>query len=1649
MADTSLFPFRTPPRDAPLRITPVFMQPAPQQPEQLTLRATDGEVGPLRVKADPGVELICPGETTGKSECRIAALADQAAAVISVTVTAPLLATDAVRIRIWWGTRFALVMVAAVDPTQRVLASSGRYSGVAHLISEGTVVRADGGLVAPARSTALAIDATLTANAQGFVIDAQDPSRLFQASGRWTGQLFNTGGSAAFPRVRVLDERIASGTDVEVLQQQNVRWQDNNAGTLTLEVENVFVGISDVARSPRALWRVVLNRVGSPLADAGTPTIPADVAPRLSAARSSTPTPWEAALGTAVPALTTSGLAAQTAAIAAMARANLPDGGPIPLEACGRSRSETDLLAQRVFFDSFSGSGGTRTYRFASTVAQPAAFETRLQGAEVPFQFPFDGPLFQSLVTASFDLFLLPLGVANHEITLRLFDPLSSDPQNRQAVFARGIPCDLNFPGGSYTATRPSSVGGGTISVPLASYASLGDVYCTRMRNETGCEVQTLTTAERYGFTFEAAFAFESTAGGQYTGTARPTVNVLKVCRLPRTPAVCGEAISCAEPTGTTASTYVSSRLGPTLQPVTRDPTCLAGPNALGLEFDENLNLPTGAAQRATSAAMARACMADWADLKGASIPAGAAQYGTTLQVLFDASNRCLDGPRFLMAAGASATAPEWTSTNPLERRRQVHLHRLLQRWAQVTTFLARDAAQRDGMADVFRGVAGAPPDSVGTLTQLRGNWNLFFHPRFAEAIEALPADVLRNPDARRLIPGAPAALLTDEQNVPLAVSVLEGLEAQVELAQLIIERAHRQNQQVAVGPVLQSMAVIPLLRAQARAMVAKAESSPGGQVTWRSRFDLADAQLFAKVAQLGASVRRLQRGENPLGIEEADVPLYFLGNEMSASSRFSAVSDYLLGVPGNQTAWAPSLVNQATQSLIAAQTAWLGQQDRQLQVSLSTTSQADRERAVKEEAGTAVLSLCGNIPGLQPETVLDNAATINAQTCFIKRELPECRPNESDYLKLIKKDDIEYQLCLIGKARNVVGPSVGLRDPLFDFFSRGCTASSYQPTGCTTGTTGACFTCTIEGIARVAPMTPTSVSALVVDPDNDVKRALFNARSECQVRFPLASRSPPSLSDLRRTALESPACYRGSLGEASLALQSLSRQVEIARAVVNERGEAYDIAMRSCIILQQNNAKVQAATVAQDALVGSIKGLALAASASAHAVGAVKDCGLAVSGDWNGASTLIGCSTAPIEAALAVASEAFTLVAEETDRQFNNVKAQMEDDAEERICVNDASIELVGVKSATLALQAAVVDMKAGLERLNTQKQLVADALEAGRAKLARVQGQSTPVPEFDYWVASDIARFQSKMKLARRVTYLAVRAVEYETQASLVSRTAVLRAGTPQELADVIDDLWRNVGTRSVGSSRPSDLKVVISLKRSLLQIGTQVGRATTQGLSDTQRFQLLLTSPRYAVFDEQNRYTGQRIPFSLMPLGIIGDPQGIPLLSAANSCAERVWNVNASILGANLLQGQDMPTFTLMELQKSNTFSSQRCGSGPRGLQTASVRPSVNLFREPELAVSVSTPQGGTPEQALFTRARIQAYFNVSRADFERDSYANGQTAELAARGLYGDYALFFPAEVLSVWNSTMSTRSDGLKLDQVDDVLLRLDYVSVAR
>jgi hypothetical protein len=95
----------------------------------------------------------------------------------------------------------------------------------------------------------------------------------------------------------------------------------------------------------------------------------------------------------------------------------------------------------------------------------------------------------------------------------------------------------------------------------------------------------------------------------------------------------------------------------------------------------------------------------------------------------------------------------------------------------------------------------------------------------------------------------------------------------------------------------------------------------------------------------------------------------------------------------------------------------------------------------------------------------------------------------------------------------------------------------------------------------------------------------------------------------------------------------------------------------------------------------------------------------------------------------------------------------------------------------------------------------------------------------------------------------------------------------------------------------------------------------------------------------------------------------------------------------------------------------------------MQPGVIHTSADLF-QPGAAVDLS-------DANQFTASLLYPWFNIPRTQFYSTTYQQGSSEELAGRGLYGDYVLLFPKQVLD----------DGFALDKVEDVLLRLDYLSV--
>ncbi|CAN0587450.1 unnamed protein product, partial [Laminaria digitata] len=151
----------------------------------------------------------------------------------------------------------------------------------------------------------------------------------------------------------------------------------------------------------------------------------------------------------------------------------------------------------------------------------------------------------------------------------------------------------------------------------------------------------------------------------------------------------------------------------------------------------------------------------------------------------------CVDARRSLNAAGAMASAVTRAEISPEQRARVAALmHRLLQQWFQVFSFIADEALQREALGAIARDHVGAVPtdEVVDTLTN---GWDVLMFPHFATALANLPADVLAEPDYRTRYLGVPRAQLGfdahDEQAVGLAANIVEAARRELGMAERLV----------------------------------------------------------------------------------------------------------------------------------------------------------------------------------------------------------------------------------------------------------------------------------------------------------------------------------------------------------------------------------------------------------------------------------------------------------------------------------------------------------------------------------------------------------------------------------------------------------------------------------------------------------------------------------------------------------------------------------------------------------------------------------------------------------------------------------------------------------------------------------------------
>lgn len=299
-------------------------------------------------------------------------------------------------------------------------------------------------------------------------------------------------------------------------------------------------------------------------------------------------------------------------------------------------------------------------------------------------------------------------------------------------------------------------------------------------------------------------------------------------------------------------------------------------------------------------------------------------------------------------------------------------------------------------------------------------------------------------------------------------------------------------------------------------------------------------------------------------------------------------------------------------------------------------------------------------------------------------------------------------------------------------------------------------------------------------------------------------------------------------------------------------------------------------------------------------------------------------------------------------------------------------------------------------------------------RIALTRELTQPSIPIAFHYWLDEKIATYQRQFATARRYSYLALRAVEYDKQESYVAtvagkpvRAAVIGAAHPAVLSAQLDLMLAQTATRRINGQLPSLQHVTFDLGAKFF--GLSIGSPLLG-----HQFAAHLRP----VYDTAGHYMGEGFRFSFVPRA---DE------APADRCAERIWRVAVGGVGFPT----NDPSNMRLKLFKRSSFASHQCGTDE--LRTATWRPEANLLAGAGEPASYEPGPAYTAADVGFERLDVAGALDAFR---ESDTAYNGSSTELSLQGLYGDYVLLLPQIALD----------HGLVANALTDLNLRFDFLS---
>jgi len=346
--------------------------------------------------------------------------------------------------------------------------------------------------------------------------------------------------------------------------------------------------------------------------------------------------------------------------------------------------------------------------------------------------------------------------------------------------------------------------------------------------------------------------------------------------------------------------------------------------------------------------------------------------------------------------------------------------------------------------------------------------------------------------------------------------------------------------------------------------------------------------------------------------------------------------------------------------------------------------------------------------------------------------------------------------------------------------------------------------------------------------------------------------------------------------------------------------------------------------------------------------------------------------------------------------------------------CYHDADNEKYQIDNARDQVLLAKQELENTTHQLSVELDTVRGITNVALGELAQYATLAGSPPQLHFWLDQSISDYHGHLEAARRLTYLALRALEYEAQVSLNLDNATLTAAVPSALQTVLNDI-KTVNAPLAGQLGVSisDQTVVLSLRDEILKISQSTANVPGDvALTPVQQFQRYLKSNSALYLDTNGKVIGRGVRFAISP-----DTWNTTM------CDERIWRIQPS------LQIDNPPNQHTLVLYQDNTFGSQDChAAGPGVVLVSHADPSGNLLLDDTFELpTLSLPQP-------YVASNVDGPTGLDHTTLAAQPQST--VATFAGRGLYSNYVLLFPEPL---WADA--------DIANVKDVLLRFDISDV--